>query len=69
MTAAAGSPSVTHLQVHRRYYCHAMTRTDPLLGTHRPRYILRLHRTRLMMTTSRIQSPIAQTQDIAIVCT
>ncbi|KAL0294649.1 UNVERIFIED_CONTAM: hypothetical protein Sradi_6875400 [Sesamum radiatum] len=25
MTAAAGSPSVTHLQVHRRYHCHVMT--------------------------------------------
>ncbi|KAL0420555.1 UNVERIFIED_CONTAM: hypothetical protein Slati_3078400 [Sesamum latifolium] len=25
MTAAAGSPSVTHLQVHRRYDCHVMT--------------------------------------------
>ncbi|KAL0292761.1 UNVERIFIED_CONTAM: hypothetical protein Sradi_6974800 [Sesamum radiatum] len=26
MTAAAGFPSVTHLQVHRRYDCHVMTR-------------------------------------------
>ncbi|KAL0444511.1 UNVERIFIED_CONTAM: hypothetical protein Slati_2173800 [Sesamum latifolium] len=25
MTAAAGSPSVTHFQVHRRYHCHVMT--------------------------------------------
>ncbi|KAL0416484.1 UNVERIFIED_CONTAM: hypothetical protein Slati_3480300 [Sesamum latifolium] len=25
MTAAAGFPSITHLQVHRRYLCHVMT--------------------------------------------
>ncbi|KAL0319568.1 UNVERIFIED_CONTAM: hypothetical protein Sradi_5218300 [Sesamum radiatum] len=25
MTAVAGFPSITHLQVHRRYDCHAMT--------------------------------------------
>ncbi|KAL0386363.1 UNVERIFIED_CONTAM: hypothetical protein Slati_4605500 [Sesamum latifolium] len=33
---------------------------DPLLGTHRPRYILRLHWIELMVTTSGIQSPLAK---------
>ncbi|KAL0313494.1 UNVERIFIED_CONTAM: hypothetical protein Sradi_5748700 [Sesamum radiatum] len=33
---------------------------DPLLGTHRPYYTLRLHLTRLMMTISVTRSPVAQ---------
>ncbi|KAL0455869.1 UNVERIFIED_CONTAM: hypothetical protein Slati_0926100 [Sesamum latifolium] len=68
-TVATASPSTTHLQAHRRYLCHVMKGTDPLLGTHRPCYTLRLHWIRLMMTTSRIQSSLALTQDTAIVCT
>ncbi|KAL0437761.1 UNVERIFIED_CONTAM: hypothetical protein Sradi_0484000 [Sesamum radiatum] len=68
-TVATVFPSTTHLQVHRRYRCHVMIGTDPLLGTHRPRYTLRLHWIRLMMTTSGIQSSLAQAQDIVIVCT
>ncbi|KAL0458353.1 UNVERIFIED_CONTAM: hypothetical protein Slati_0462500 [Sesamum latifolium] len=51
-TVATATHSVTHLQAHRRYLCHVMTGTDPLLGTHRPLYILRLHQIRLMMITS-----------------
>ncbi|KAL0319637.1 UNVERIFIED_CONTAM: hypothetical protein Sradi_5225200 [Sesamum radiatum] len=42
-TLATAFPSTTYLQVHRRYRCHVMTETDPRLGTHRPRYTLRLH--------------------------
>ncbi|KAL0373275.1 UNVERIFIED_CONTAM: 40S ribosomal protein S19-3 [Sesamum radiatum] len=33
---------------------------DPLLGTHRPRYTLQLHWTRLMMTMSVTQSPLTK---------
>ncbi|KAL0455785.1 UNVERIFIED_CONTAM: hypothetical protein Slati_0917700 [Sesamum latifolium] len=45
------------------------TASPSRMGTHRPRYTLRLHRIRLMMTTSRIQSSLALTQDTTIVCT
>ncbi|KAL0427515.1 UNVERIFIED_CONTAM: hypothetical protein Slati_2926300 [Sesamum latifolium] len=55
-TVATASPSTTHLQAHRRYLSHVMTGTDPLLGTHRPRYTLLLHWIRLIMTTLGIQS-------------
>ncbi|KAL0427744.1 UNVERIFIED_CONTAM: hypothetical protein Slati_2949200 [Sesamum latifolium] len=36
---------------------------DPLLGTHRPRYTLRLHCTRLVMIMSVTRSSLAQIQD------
>ncbi|KAL0462530.1 UNVERIFIED_CONTAM: hypothetical protein Slati_0140600 [Sesamum latifolium] len=68
-TVATAFPSTTHLQAHRRYLCYLMTRDRSSSWNHRPRYTLRLHRIRLMMTTPRIQSSPAITQDTAIVCT
>ncbi|KAL0454259.1 UNVERIFIED_CONTAM: hypothetical protein Slati_0765100 [Sesamum latifolium] len=63
-TVATGSPSVTHLQVHRRYHCHVMTEDGSSSWNS-----LRLHWIELKVTTSGIQSPLAQTQDTVIVCT
>ncbi|KAL0448078.1 UNVERIFIED_CONTAM: hypothetical protein Slati_1935700 [Sesamum latifolium] len=68
-TVATASPSITHLQAHRRYLCHVMTGDgssswNSPSSLHTPTASISL-----MMTTSGIQSSLALIQDIAIVCT